>query len=194
MKRTDTSWFSSLRPRFAREDGNVTIEFVILFPIFMVLFMSAFEVGLLMVRQVMLDRAVDLTVRSLRLGQWDIPTGDSDEAKLAQLAVHDQMKTVICDAAGILPDCESNLFIELNKVSTVTWEPLSTAVTCADKNAEVSPPASFNSGLKNDLMMVRVCSKQKPIFPLSGLGAKLQYVDNEYYALVSMTAFVNEPS
>ncbi|MFV2034455.1 MAG: TadE/TadG family type IV pilus assembly protein, partial [Halocynthiibacter sp.] len=45
-------WAKFLR-RFRRgEKGNVTIEFVIIFPVFMIIFLSAFEAGVLMTRWV----------------------------------------------------------------------------------------------------------------------------------------------
>lgn len=163
------------------EEGNATIEFVILFPIFMVLFLSAFEIGLLMVRQVMLDRATDIAVRALRIGEWDNPT-------------HDNLKSFICDQALILPDCKENMLIELSPVSKTTWAPLPEGPTCVDKSAEIQPVVNFEVGIQHELMMVRVCALQKPLAPLTGLGLRLPRQDADHYALVSLSAFVNEPS
>ncbi len=164
-----------------REDGNASIEFVILFPIFMVLFMSAFEIGLLMVRQVMLDRATDIAVRGLRLGSW---TG----------VTHTELKDFICEEALILPECKNNMLIELSPVSQETWAPLPDAASCVDKVQEIEPVVSFEVGIQHELMMVRVCALQEPLFPLTGLGLRLPRVDADHYALISLSAFVNEPS
>lgn len=49
-----------------RQDGSATIEFVILFPGLMMLFLMGFEAGYYMVRNVSLERAVDMTVRDVR--------------------------------------------------------------------------------------------------------------------------------
>ncbi len=181
MKGTFRSRLSRLSARFRREDGNSSIEFVILFPIFMVLFMSSFEIGLLMVRQVMLDRATDIAVRSLRLGLWED-------------ANHDDLKDYICEVALILPECKANMLIELSPVSKETWSPLPEGPTCIDKSAEVQPVTTFKAGIQNELMMVRVCALQKPFFPLTGLGLQLPRHDPDHYALISLSAFVNEPS
>ena len=62
-----------LRRRMGREDGNATIEFVILFPMVIFLLVSAVEVGFITIRHTMLDRAVDLTVRDIRLGTGNSP-------------------------------------------------------------------------------------------------------------------------
>ncbi|MEM6374260.1 MAG: TadE family protein, partial [Pseudomonadota bacterium] len=118
---------------FRREEGSSTVEFVILFPIFMTIFISTFDVGMLMVRQVMLDRATDISVRALRLGSWDTPT-------------QDRMKRNICNIAGILPDCMNNLMIELRPVSTSTWSPLPASPTCVDKDAIIQPVTTFDGG------------------------------------------------
>ncbi|RYH08408.1 TadE/TadG family type IV pilus assembly protein [Tropicimonas sp. IMCC6043] len=170
-----------LRRLYRGEEGNATIEFVILFPIFMVLFLSAFEIGLLMVRQVMLDRATDIAVRSLRIGEWNNPT-------------HDDLKDFICEQALILPDCKENMLIELSPVSKSTWQPLPEGPTCVDKSTEIQPVVNFEVGIQHELMMVRVCALQKPLAPLTGLGLKLPRHDADHYALVSLSAFVNEPS
>ncbi len=167
--------------RMRREDGNSTIEFVILFPIFMVLFMSAFEIGLLMVRQVMLDRATDVAVRSLRIGEWTDPT-------------HEKVKDSICDAALVLPDCGYNLRLALKRIDKSTWSPGFASPACVDKSEEIQPAVEFEPGIQHEIMMVRVCVLQKPFFPLTGLGLQMPRQDDDHYALFSMSAFVNEPS
>jgi len=167
--------------RFRRgEDGNSTIEFVILFPVFIFLFLSCFEAGMLMMRQVMLERALDLSVRSLRLGHWKPPT-------------HDEMKEAICTRTGMIPDCENSLLLELRPVNTDTWTGLPTEVTCVDKSGEIEPVITFNGGDENEMMMVRACAVMKPWFVATGWGLKLPLIDGEHYALVSTSAFVNEP-
>ncbi|MBS8228883.1 pilus assembly protein [Vannielia litorea] len=163
-----------------REEGNSTIEFVILFPIFIIIFMSCFEMGMLMTRQVMLERAVDLSVRDLRLGHWKPPT-------------HDELKKAICNRAGIIPDCMNSMLIELQPVSKSTWTPLPKQATCNDKSAPIQPVTTFNGGTENEMMIVRACAIMKPWFVANGLGLRLPLVDGENYAIVSSSAFVNEP-
>ena len=166
--------------RLRREDGNSTIEFVILFPIFMVLFLSAFEIGLFMLRQVMLDRATDMAVRALRIGQWETPT-------------HDSVKAAICDHALVLPDCNDNLRLNLNSISKDDWTFPSDLTYCVDKSEEIQPLVTFTPGIQHEMMLVQVCALQEPLFPLTGLGLRMPRVYSEYYALMSQSAFVNEP-
>ncbi len=173
-----------LRDFRRREDGSLTAEFAILFPAFIMIFLSAFESGLLMTRQVMLEHAVDVSVRDLRLGTWQpAPT-------------HAELKQRICDTAGIIPDCMNSLLIELREVDQTTWAPLDTTATCIDRSQPIAPqlPPNFSAGTDNDLMLVRVCAAFKPLFPMSNLGMKLVRTPAGDYALVATTAFVNEPS
>ncbi|WP_457647468.1 TadE/TadG family type IV pilus assembly protein [Profundibacter sp.] len=166
------------------ESGNATIQFAIMFPIFLTLFLSSFEFGILMLRQTFLERSVDSVVRELRLGQLPNPT-------------HDTIRTEICNRAPILPDCMETLMVELRVVSTVTWTPLATDVVCKDKSIDinVTPPGPnfVNVGAANEMVLVRACSVFKPIFPTTQLGMSLKRTDLGGYALVANSAFVNEP-
>jgi len=164
-----------------REDGTATIEFVILFPFFIGIFTSAFEASMLTSRQMMLDRATEIAVRDLRLG-------------VSSSLTHDQMKAKICNLAGIIPSCTSSLHIELEVVDKTTWAIRTGAVQCVDRDQNISPATSYDSGTQNELMMVTVCAVFEPMVSTWGLGLLLRKVNGgSYYALVSMSAFVNEP-
>ncbi len=164
------------------ETGTATIEFVIVFPVFITIFVSAFEAGLLKTRHVMLERSVDLAVRQLRLGTWVPPT-------------HQELKQEICDHANIIPDCMNVMLLELRPVSTQTWSPLAEATSCVDRAEEIAPVTDFDGGQQNEMMLVRVCVIVDPFFPYTGLGLTLPEHDQTGgYALVSTSAFVNEPN
>ncbi len=166
------------------ESGNASIQFAIMFPLFLTLFLSSFEFGIMMLRQTFLERSVDSVIRELRLGQLPNPT-------------HETIRTAICDRAPILPDCMDTLMVEMRVVSTVTWSPLATDVVCKDKSIDinVTPPGPgfVNVGAANEMVLVRACSVFKPIFPTTQLGMSLKRTDLGGYALVANSAFVNEP-
>jgi len=163
------------------EDGSASVEFVILFPVFMTLFGSAFEAGLLTVRQVMLERATDIAVRSLRIG-----TGAPD--------THEDLKRMVCNIAGVIPDCMEAVHIELEPISTSTWDMNLGQVQCIDRDEDIQPVVNFSPGGANELMIVRVCAVFRPYIPTSGLGLKLPKVNATDYALIAASAFVNEPA
>lgn len=164
------------------ENGSATIEFVITFPVFLVLLLSGIELGIVSVNHVMLERAVDMTVRDIRLG-----TGDAPE--------HDEIKDIICERAGFIKDCSSNLRLEMIQVDPRAWVAIRTEADCTDASEPVSPVRSFVQGQENELMILRACAKISPVFPTSGLGKSLADTGDGggQYALVAMSAFVQEP-
>jgi TadE-like protein len=119
--------------RFARseEGSGAVIEFVIMLPFLMFIFMASAEAGLYTARQILLDRAVDLTMRDLGLGNIANPT-------------HDVIKDNICDNVPAIPDCHANIRVELLPISTVVWDLPTNSSTCIDRGAAVQPALSFN--------------------------------------------------
>lgn len=162
------------------EDGNSTIEFVILFPFIMTIFLSSFEMGLMMIRHVMLERGLDLAVRAVRIG-----TTDQVES--------DQLRDMICSGAGIINDCRSNLRVEMVRIDPLDWQDLPRRADCIDRNDPAAPAREFSTGGMNDLMVLRVCALFDPFFPMTGLGFRMPKESGDAYALVSTSAFVMEP-
>lgn len=169
-----------LRQAVAGDDGNATIEFVILFPAIMTLFLSAFEVSIYLTRSVMLDRAVDLNVRTLRLGQLDPATPE-------------ELKRRVCEDALIFDNCLDALMIELTKVETDTWSLPQTNVTCVDRSAEIQPMVNFSVGAASDVMIVRACAVLDPFFGTTSIVMDLPLDMTGGYQLIAASTFVNEP-
>lgn len=168
-----------------RDNGNATIEFALLFPAFITLFLVVVETGVLLTRGVMLDRAVDMSMRELRLGTLTPMT-------------YIGLKNSICASSVIIPNCNSSLMLELRPISTTTWEPLSGDITCVNRAEAIDPMLEpedpvWDTGVTNELMLVRVCAVFDPFFPTSGLAAQMTLDETGAYALVSMSAYVNEP-
>ena len=167
------------------QDGSSTIEFVLLFPTFVFVFLLGFESGYYMLRGVMLERGVDVAVRDVRIANGNVP----------DLV---QMKTNICNTALMLPDCENSLQIEIRPISPVPGgvADAGTEIGCIDKTVDANDVANatiYNTGSGNQLMMVRVCALSEPLFPTTGIGAGLQVDSLGNYALVATSVFVNEP-
>lgn len=178
------SFMSRLKRRIQRaateEDGTATIPFLLFLPFFMMLVISSLEMGILMLRHVMLERALDMSVRDLRLGTF---TGN-----------YDAFKRNICNRAGVIPDCMNVLVVELRPVSTVTWQPLASGPVCVNRANPLVPLGNpFETGAGDELMLIRVCAKFDPVVPTTGLGFQLPKDNTGAYALISTTAFVNEP-
>jgi len=82
------------------EKGSATVEFAIIFPFFMLLLTSAFELGVINLRQVALDSRLDVAMREVRIN-----TGTN--------YTHDDIKEMICSDAPILANCETHLRLEM---------------------------------------------------------------------------------
>ncbi len=168
--------------RFARaERGSATIEFVVVVPVIFTIFMSSFEVGLIMTRQAMLDRAVDMTVRAVRL------------SASASKITHTQLRNRICDYAGILPDCRKALKVELTRISTSVWNLPKPKADCIDRTTTVNPVTRFVTARASDIIFLRACYVADPLFPLTGLATALPKDASGGYHLISTAIFATEP-
>jgi len=175
------SVFSRFFRRFRRDqDGGPTVEFVLVFMPFMVLAVSAFELGLLMTRHVMLERGVDIAIRDLRLN-----TGSQvDETDL---------KAMICNSAAIIPNCMTQLRLEMRPIDMFNWSNIPQQASCTDVSDPFQPARNFQNGMQNQVMVLRACGTFSPMLPNIGLGYFLAQSPQGYYRLVSSSAFVMEP-
>jgi Flp pilus assembly protein TadG len=164
-----------------REDGTASMEFVLMVPVVLLIFMSSFENGLLMTREILLEQAVDITMRELRLGHYPGVTN----AKL---------KHEICSRTIIFPACESNIAIELDRITTTTWSIPTDITQCVNTNTPVDPVVNLNAGQENDLMLVRVCVSLPAMLPGMGLALSVPLDTLGNYVLLARSAFVVEPS
>lgn len=169
-----------------KEEGNATVEFVLLFPTFIFLFLTGFEAGYYMVRNVALERATDIAVRDVRLSNGNVPGWAA-------------LKRRICDEAGIIPDCMRTLQVEMRAVPKgqggVATAVGNGQVRCVDTGAPagVDQTGFYSLGSENQMMLVSVCSLSKPLFPTTGIGVGMKIDQEGNYALVATTAFVAEP-
>ncbi len=174
--------FSALIPdALRREDGTASMEFVLVIPMIMAVFMASFESGLLMTRSIMLEQSVDMVMRELRLGHYTSVTNRL-------------LKREICERTVIFPDCIDNMKIELERVSTTTWNIPATPPHCINRHETGEPVVAMNAGQQNDLMTVRVCVVLQAMFPSTGIALDLPLDDDGGYGLVARSAFVTEPS
>lgn len=181
LSRTFRKIAALIPPAMRREDGTATMEFVLVIPVIMAIFMASFESGLLMTRSIMLEQSVDMTMRELRLGHYPAVTNWL-------------LKQEICSRTIIFPNCEQNIKIEMQRVSTTAWNFPIAPEHCINRREEGEPVLALNAGQQNDLMMIRVCVVLDAMFPSTGIAMKLQLDRDGGYGLVTRTAFVTEPS
>ncbi len=173
---------ASLLARLVGERGAATIEFAIIFPVLFAVFASTLELGIYLTRQVMLDRAVDLTVRAIRLS--------SDRGAIT----HDAVKRMICDNIGIVSNCTRSVRVRLDVVDPASWQFPQAPVSCVDRRAEIQPVVTLTPGQPGDIMLMSVCLVVDPLFPGATLGLRLEQDASGGVYIYSRTAFVNEPA
>ncbi|MEM1351016.1 MAG: TadE/TadG family type IV pilus assembly protein [Pseudomonadota bacterium] len=170
--------------RFWRnEEGSSTIQFVIMVPLLFGIFMTGIELGIYSMRQMWLDRGLDIAVREVRLNTANIPS-------------HQAFKQTICQNAPFLPNCTSNLKLEMIRVDPRNFSSLSADADCIDNSLPVASNEklrNYQSGQEHDLMMVRACIKFNPVFPSTGLGFKLDKDKSGQASMLAFSAFVQEP-
>lgn len=170
------------------ERGTVSIEFVIVLPLLFVAVFSIIESGWLMTKFMMLDRAVDMTVRELRLGA--IPD-----------VTHDELKDRICDRSIIFADCREVLALDLSPVTaaagfgTGIGQTFATQATCVDRtDPDMEPSVTINPGTNGQNMLVRACIVVDPLLPGMGIGLRLPKDASGGFRMIAVSAYRNEPA
>lgn len=163
------------------EEGNASVEFVLLFPLIFAMFVSSVDFSVMMLRQVFLDRAVDIALRDVRLGIIR-PTGLDD------------FKRRICDNSALTPNCFENITVELRPISVADLNSFDPAARCVDRANNISPVLTFTPGAgAQELMMIRACTVSNPFIVLSGFIFGAPRGPNDDFMSVSIGVFVNEP-
>ncbi len=162
------------------EDGNASVEFMIIFPIYLALLVMSLELSFITLRQTMLERGLDIAVRDIRLGTGTAPT-------------HDAIKKRICDEAYIIPNCEDSVRLEMVPTDMRNLTTLGGQAMCTDKEEEGAPVLTFTPGQQNQLMFLRACAKYDPLFPTWHLARAMDRDSSGQIAIVTMSAFVQEP-
>jgi TadE-like protein len=176
-----------LRAFLSDTSGEASIEFALVFPIIFMVFTASFESSMFMARYVMFDRAVDGVVRQLRLGTLNKPT-------------HQKLKETICKSGMLidnLSNCVNSMKIWMQPVNTANFTMAAPPRSCVDKSQPIvtAEPASteFGYGTDNDIMLMRICMKENPMFPTTAVSVKMPVDSDGNYVMLVTTTFVNEP-
>lgn len=170
------------------ERGSASIEFVLVFPIVFTVFTASVESSMYMAKYVMFERSVDKVVRELRLGNYGSIT-------------HQALKQKICEAGmltGSKSGCMNAMKIWMQPIDTGSFAMGSTTVPCVDKAYEINAgeplPADFATGADNNIMLIRVCMKEWPMFPTTmGISIKMPVQSDGAVTMIVSSVFVNEP-
>jgi len=166
--------------RFRRDRrGATAVEFALVAPMLLALIFGTIETGWTMVQTIMLDRALDTTVRALRIGQLVNPTQQS-------------VRQAICAEAMLLIDCNNALALEFVPIVNAASYPADNA-RCVDRSGALNPVLRFNTGGRAQTVFVRACFVVEPLTPGLGLGLALSKDSTGAYRIIAKSGFVNEP-
>lgn len=175
-----------LRHFLRDESGTGPIEFVFVFPIVFLVFTASFESSLFMARYVMFDRAVDEVVRQLRL-------------RMLTNVTHRDLKREICEAGmliGSVANCINDMRIWMQPVNTGDFAMVAPPKHCTDRSQPlnlVEEDSIVATGTDNDIMLMRICLKEEPMFPTTLVSMNMASEPDGTYALIVTSTFVNEP-
>lgn len=168
----------------ADESGIVTLSFVLAFPVFIFIFLMTFESGMINLRKTMVEHSVDRAVREVRIGRT---TGNDV----------DRLRQRICEKARVIPNCESELRIEMIRRDVRDWVPIDGAAQCVNREDPDDGDDTFDRFGNNELMYLRICVRVNPFLPTTRIGLRLvedaDAAAGSSYAIVSSAAFVVEP-
>lgn len=168
--------------RFGRdENGNMVVEFALAVPLIFTIFLTSVELGIYSMRQMWLDRGLDIAVREIRVG-----TG--------QNLSHNQLRTTICENAGFLPNCEETLRLELFPVSVRNFAGFTASADCIDTSQPITPLRRFVHGGEQQMMLIRACYMFDPVFATTGLGKQFVKDGSGRVKMISYSGFVQEPA
>ncbi len=173
---------NSLR-RFRKDENGAAfiVEFAIMLPLIFGCFLMSVEMSLYSMRNMFLDRGLDMTVRYVRLHTNENIT-------------HTQLKDMTCDFAGFLKDCDNTLRLEMATVDPRAFSRFDRNADCIDVSQPLKDPRGFDLGREHQLMIVRACVKFKPVFPSTGLGYAFLKDGSGSASMFSTAAFVQEPN
>ena len=163
-----------------RDDrGTAALEFAMVAPMFFALMFSFYDIGLLMLRQVMLSQAVDKTMREVRVA-------------LTPMNLNDFISDV-CDRAFVLPKCKSTLVVDLRPVGRLAVNLPTDNAPCRNPSVkDMKPLMRYEPNNPGEILYVRVCAVATPILPGYSIARSLPTNSAGEVQIVSTTAFIGE--
>ncbi|WP_112308739.1 TadE/TadG family type IV pilus assembly protein [Pseudogemmobacter bohemicus] len=184
-----------LRHLWHCEDGVANIELAFCIPVLLMLFMASMEAGLFMVRSAMLERGLDLAMRDYRLGRM-------------RSMDYEEIRFRVCQFTLAVADCPTNLKVWIEPVNTNTtpWTLPGRQTNasgdrdyfCGNRNQDIVAPVpgrvAPEFAAQNQIMLIRVCALEDPIFPSTYFSQRLTRDSiTGRYAISTATVVVTEP-
>ena len=170
--------------RYAKsDDGAVAMEFAFIAIPFFYIVMAVLETSVVYFAETNLGTSVETASRQIRVGTFGAGlTGDEKKTLFIQN---------VCDNAVMVPDCENNLKVDVQVITTFADANSVSSIAACLSGADPDD-FSVTEGTGSALMLVRVCYDWQLITPFmsqvfsypAGSGSR---------TLSSVQAFRNEP-
>lgn len=160
--------------------GAAALEFAMVAPILIGLILGTIELGWVMTQNMMLDRALDMTVREVRVGLLQNPTLE-------------RVRSKVCERAVVLTDCEESLALEFLPITTKADYPTDNT-RCMTRGSNPKPVLRFSTGGRDQLVFVRACFIVEPLTPMLGGLLSLPTDDQGVHRIVAKSGFMSEPA
>ena len=170
----------------AAQAGAATVEFVIVFPVFMIAFYWLFDTGWIAFQVVQLDRGVELTTRELMVSDVTETMTDSE--------AHEYLKGRVCDQT-IIRDCRENLILEIRQFDDFTTRSAAN-LACVNRTDEIEPKYTADAGnctSEDEIVIFRACLLVDLLMPPALSMYDGTATSDGALEVRSTSAFVNEP-
>lgn len=137
-----------LRARLARfgrdQSGSATLTYVTMLPLVFGAFLMTVDSGFSTMRASLLDRALDVSARSIRNGTHATPTLSS-------------IRTDMCSRLTVFPNCATTLKLQIVSVPRGSFTMPSRNLACADSGNAIAPVLNFVASQQNPIAVLRAC-------------------------------------
>ncbi len=155
--------FKAALGRFGRDQsGTSTVQYVLMIPLVFAILLLALDSGLSTMRAALMDRAMDMTARSIRNGTLASPTIGN-------------IRTDLCARMTMFPNCATTLKVQIYSVERATFTMPATTPACADSGSAVAPVRRYTPGGASNLAVVRACMEISTFTPTGLIGRPSLY-------------------
>ncbi|MGV6802410.1 MAG: TadE/TadG family type IV pilus assembly protein [bacterium] len=171
------------------QTGATAVEFAMVFPLFIGLVFSVFEIGIYFYKVSVIEEAVSKAARKVRTG-YKFEAADP-LAPGACLTEKDCLYKEICDIVDTFGPCNNSLAVEVTVFSDfATLAADTSSPVCVSDAGYDYNTVGFDKGAQQQIVRLRACFEVKTTNP--GLGLKLSTGSNGKRKIIATTFFQNE--
>lgn len=149
----------------AAESGAAAVSYVVMLPVVFGLFLLTLDSGFTAMRSALLDRAVDITARSIRSGTIKTVNADPLLVTISPTPTIAEIKADLCSRLKFFKDCDTQLKVQLVAVSRSDFATPARTIACTDQGTSLVPVRAFVADQTNPLAVLRACMDVRTFTP-----------------------------